>query len=501
MKSLLSMKNIVKSFSGITVLKGINLSVNRGEIVALLGENGAGKSTLMKIIAGVHSPTSGDIYLNGQKVNIINPKHSQELKISIIHQEFNLITDMTIAENIFLGQEKRKFSSVIDWKAMHRETKEVLKKVGIDHLPAEKLISDCSVAERQLIEIAKALSFDSEILIMDEPTATLNDKETQTLLNLMKNLRNSGLGIIFITHRLEEVIQVADRIEVLRDGEYIGSEKIENVTKDKMVSMMVGRDIEDLFPEKTVPSQEVVLEVSELAVKNRLKNISFNVHKGEVLGVAGLLGSGKTDLSKALFGLHKLQNGHIKLFGKEINTPKEAIDAGISLVTDDRKGEGLVLDLSVYENLLLPFYRKISKIGVLKKATMDQIVQRWVKDLQVKVHHPSVEVGTLSGGNQQKVVLGKWLQMNPKLLILNEPTRGIDIGAKTEIYKIIKDLTDEGISILLISSEMPELLGMAHRIIVLHEGKIGGELRAKEATQEKIFTLATGGDLVGQDNS
>lgn len=500
MATLLSMENIKKSFSGIKVLKGINLSVNSGEIVALLGENGAGKSTLMKIIAGVYGPTSGDVYLHGEKVTILNPKHSQELKISIIHQEFNLITDLTIAENIFLGREKRIFSGVIDWKSMYKETQEVLDKVGIGHLPANKLISDCSVAERQLIEIAKALSFDSEVLIMDEPTATLNDKETQTLLNLMTNLRENGLGIIFITHRLDEVTQVADRIVVLRDGEYIGSEKVVDVTKDKMVSMMVGRDIEDLFPDRTDASDELLLEVNNISVKNRLNNISFNVRKGEVLGVAGLLGSGKTDLSKALFGLYKLQEGSVKLDGGEILTPKQAIDAGISLVTDDRKGEGLVLGMSVYENMLLPFYRKISKTGILNKSKMDKIVDKWVKDLHVKVHHPSVEVGTLSGGNQQKVVLGKWLQMNPKLLILNEPTRGIDIGAKTEIYKIIKDLTNEGISILLISSEMPELLGMAHRIIVLHEGEISGELSAEEATQEKIFEYAAGGETVGENN-
>ncbi|MGM8364974.1 sugar ABC transporter ATP-binding protein [Virgibacillus sp. W0181] len=497
MTSLLALDNIQKSFSGIKVLKGINLSIDKGEIVALLGENGAGKSTLMKIIAGVYSPTAGDIYLNGEKVTILNPKHSQELKISIIHQEFNLITDLSIAENIFLGREKKKISGVIDWKMMREETKKVLEKVGITHLSPDTPISECSVAEQQLIEIAKALSFDSEVLIMDEPTATLNDKETQTLLNLMDTLRKSGLGIIFITHRLDEVVQVADRIVVLRDGEYIGSKNIEDASKDTMVSMMVGRDIADMFPERNEPSDEVIMNVKNLTVKNSLHDISFTVRKGEVLGVAGLLGSGKTELSKALFGLMKIQSGSVNFFGQKITTPKQAIDAGISLVTDDRKGEGLILDLSVYENLLLPFYRRIAKAGVLNKAKMDEAVKKWVKALQVKVHHPSVEVGTLSGGNQQKVVLGKWLQMNPKLLVLNEPTRGIDIGAKTEIYKIIKDLTDEGISIVLISSEMPELLGMAHRTIVLHEGKLTGELTAEEATQEKIFNYATGGETVG----
>lgn len=499
MTQLLHMKNIVKDFSGITVLKGINLTVDKGEIVALLGENGAGKSTLMKIIAGVHPPSSGEIYLHGKKVNIEGPKHSQELKISIIHQEFNLIPDMTIAENIYLGREMTKAVGVIDWKKMYKDTSSVLEKVGVGYLKPDALIADCSVAERQLIEIAKALSVDSEVLIMDEPTATLNDEETNRLLDLMNSLRNSGLGIIFITHRLDEVVAVADRIAVLRDGEYIGSEQVANVTKDDMVTMMVGRDIEDLFPTPSQSTDEIILEVENLAVKNRLHNVNFTLKKGEILGVAGLLGSGKADLSKALFGLYHIDNGHVKMNNKIIKNPKQAIDAGISLVTDDRKGEGLVLELSVYENLLLPFYRRLSKVGVLKKTKMDQIVDKWIKDLHIKVHHPEVEVGTLSGGNQQKVVLGKWLQMNPDVLILNEPTRGIDIGAKTEIYKIMKELTENGISILLISSEMPELLGMAHRIIVMHEGTVSGEMTAKEATQEKIFTYASGGEISNED--
>ncbi|MDV2684439.1 sugar ABC transporter ATP-binding protein [Alkalihalophilus lindianensis] len=498
MGHLLEMRDIKKSFSSIKVLKGINFSVKAGEIVALLGENGAGKSTLMKILAGVHEPTDGKIFLNDKEVSIDGPKHSQELGISIIHQEFNLIPDLTVAENIFLGREQQGVRGIISWKAMHTETNELLKKVGLKNVSPTQLIADCSVAQRQLIEIAKALSFESDVLIMDEPTATLNNEDTQTLLNLMKALSDEGLGIIFITHRLEEVVKVADRIVVLRDGEYIGSELVANVTKDDMVTMMVGRDITDLFPERTTPQEEVVLEVADLSVRNRLYDVSFKVKKGEILGVAGLLGSGKTDLSKALFGLHKRQSGSISMLGQDVETPKEAIDAGIALVTDDRKSEGVILDLSVYENLLMPFYRRISKTGILNKTKMDQIVDKWINDLKIKVHEPHVEVRTLSGGNQQKVVLGKWLQMNPKLLILNEPTRGIDIGAKTEIYKIMKDLTNEGIAIILISSEMPELLGMANRIAVMHEGRISGELPIEEATQEKIFYYATGGDTHGK---
>ncbi|WP_377887996.1 sugar ABC transporter ATP-binding protein [Alkalihalobacillus sp. R86527] len=498
MSHLLEMRDITKSFGSIKVLKGINLSVKEGEIVALLGENGAGKSTLMKILAGVHEPTSGEIYLSEKAVSIHGPKHSQELGVSIIHQEFNLIPDLTVAENIFLGREKQKIRGIIHWNDMHRETNELLKKVGLSRLDPAQLISECSIAERQLIEIAKALSFKSSVLIMDEPTATLNNEDTQTLLNLMKALAEEGLGIIFITHRLEEVSIVADRIVVLRDGEYIGSEAVANVSKDDMVSMMVGRDITDLFPERTIPSDDEVLQVKNLSIREGLYDVSLTVRKGEVLGVAGLMGSGKSELSKALFGLHKHQTGSVTMMNQKVTTPKEAIDAGIALVTDDRKSEGVILDLSVYENLLLPFYRRISRTGILKKTQMDSIVSKWIKDLRIKVHAPNVEVNTLSGGNQQKVVLGKWLQMNPNLLILNEPTRGIDIGAKTEIYKIIHDLTEEGISVILISSEMPELLGMANRIIVMNEGRITGELDVEEATQEKIFYYATRGDDHGK---
>jgi ribose transport system ATP-binding protein len=490
---LLKMVDITKSFHTIQVLKGINLTVHEGEIVALLGENGAGKSTLMKILAGVHQPTSGKILLNGDEVKIESPKHSQSLNISIIHQEFNLLKDLSVAENIFLGREWTKSKGIIDWKAMREETKKLLKMVGLEAISPEQLISSCSIAQRQLIEIAKALSFDAKILIMDEPSATLNNEDTEKLLKLMVSLKKKGMGIIFITHRLEEVTLVADRAVVLRDGEYIGSESVKNLTKDEMVSMMVGRDLTNLFPDKSVPKQETVLKVQGLSVKNKLRNVTFTVKKGEVLGVAGLMGSGKTELSRALFGLYTNKQGSIHMMGTDISSPKEAIDSGIALVTDDRKDEGLILDLSVFENLLLPFYRKASKGGIIRKKVTIPIADKWIKNLKIKTPGSNAEVRNLSGGNQQKVVLGKWLQMNPKLIILNEPTRGIDIGAKQEIYKIVRDLTDQGISVLLISSEMPELLGMAHLILVMNEGEIRGELVGEEATQERIFNYASGG--------
>jgi ribose transport system ATP-binding protein len=494
-KALLEMKGITKEFPGVKALDKVSIKVHESEILALLGENGAGKSTLMKVLAGVYQPSSGQIFINGEPVKIEGPKHSQNLGISIIYQEFNLIPYMSIAENIFIGREPRKIKGVLNRKKINEDTKKWLDKVGLKHLSPDSLISELSVAEQQLVEIAKALSFDSKIIIMDEPTAALNDADTNKLLNIMRDLKQQGMGIIFITHRLEEVEAVADRISVLRDGQYIGSELVKNVTRDDMVTMMVGRELTDLFPEKVNATDEVALEVKNLNVPGTLYDINFTVNKGEIVGIAGLMGSGKTELSRALFGLYKDMKGTVKVYEKMVRTPREAIDAGIALVTDDRKQEGLVLGLSVYENLLLPVYRKISKFGILQKRRKDEIVNRWIKDLKIKVHDPKVEVKTLSGGNQQKVVLGKWLQMNPKVLILNEPTRGIDVGAKAEIYQIMKRLTEDGIAIILISSEMPELLGMSHRILVMNEGRITAELKDIEATQEKIFYYASGGGV------
>jgi ribose transport system ATP-binding protein len=491
--ALLEMKAISKEFPGVKALDQVSIRVNHSEILALLGENGAGKSTLMKVLAGVYQPSQGEIHINGKPVKIESPKNSQNLGISIIYQEFNLIPYMTVAENIFIGREPRKTKGVIDRKQIRMDTRLWLDRVGLSRVAPDAQIAELSVAEQQLVEIAKALSFNSKIIIMDEPTAALNDEETNKLLSIMKDLKQQGMGVIFITHRLEEVQAVADSIAVLRDGKYIGSALVKDVSKDDMVTMMVGRELTDLFPDKGMPLNDICLEIKDVSVPDMLENINFHVKKGEILGIAGLMGSGKTELSKAIFGLYNNMTGTVKVDSKLIKGPRSAIDAGVALVTDDRKQEGLVLGLSVYENLLLPTYRKISKFGVLRKRKKDEIVNRWVHDLKIKVHDSRVEVRTLSGGNQQKVVLGKWLQMNPKVLILNEPTRGIDVGAKAEIYQIMKRLTGEGISIIMISSEMPELLGLSNRILVMNEGRITAELSEKEATQEKIFYYASGG--------
>jgi ribose transport system ATP-binding protein len=495
--ALLEMKEISKEFPGVKALDHVSIRVNQGEILALLGENGAGKSTLMKVLAGVYQPNNGEICINGNSVMIEGPKHSQNLGISIIYQEFNLIPHMSVAENIFIGREPRKTKGILDRKQLKQETRKWLDRVGLTKVSPDALIAGLSVAEQQLIEIAKTLSFNSKIIIMDEPTAALNDEETNKLFAIMKELKQQGMGVIFITHRLEEVLVVADSITVLRDGKYIGSALVKDVTKDDMVSMMVGRELTDLYPEKGTPSDQVCLEVKDVSVPGTLNSINFTVKKGEILGIAGLMGSGRTELSKAIFGLYSNMTGTVKVDSKVVKSPRGAIDAGIALVTDDRKQEGLVLGLSVYENLLLPTYRKIFRFGIQQKQKKDKIVNRWVTDLKIKVHDPMVEVRTLSGGNQQKVVLGKWLQMNPKVLILNEPTRGIDVGAKAEIYQIMKGLTEDGISIIMISSEMPELLGLSNRIMVMNEGRITAELSQNEATQEKIFYYASGGVMNG----
>lgn len=491
---LLALREIAKHFGAVRVLEAIDFSLEQGEVIALLGENGAGKSTLMKIIAGVHRPTAGEIVLNGKQVTIDSPKHSQELGISIIHQEFNLLRDMSIAENIFLGRMITNRFGTIDWKRMYRDTKALLERVGIGHLQPQTAVLNCSIAEQQLIEIAKALSFESSVLIMDEPTATLNNEETENLIRLMEELSGQGIGIIFITHRLDEVFKVANRAVVLRDGHLIGERIVGETSKDELVAMMVGRELKDIYPKRHIRAGDVVLEVKGVAVKDVLQDVNLTLREGEILGIAGLMGSGKTELSKALFGLYPGKEGEVRLHGKPVTSPRDAINKGLALLTDDRKDEGLVLDLSVRENLLMPNYRFLSKGGYLPKKPMKEIVSKWIGELAIKTSGPEAEVRTLSGGNQQKVVLGKWLERNPDVLILNEPTRGVDVGAKAEIYRLIQGLAKEGMGIIVISSEMPEILGLAHRVLVMNEGRITGELDIEEATQEKIFAYAVGGD-------
>lgn len=493
----LKMVGIGKTFPGVTALAGVDIEVGQGEILALLGENGAGKSTLMKVLVGVHQPDCGEIYIDGQKVAIQNPRQAHELGISIIYQEFNLIPFLSVAENVFLGREPRVIKGVVDWRRLYAQTTELLERVGLSHISPKNLVNELSIAEQQLVEVSKALSYATKIIVMDEPTAALNEEDTRRLINIMVGLKQQGMAIIFITHRLEEVGKVADRVTVLRDGRFIGSAAAQELSKDDIVRMMVGRDINDLYPKRNDKLGETVLEVLGLNFHDHLKDVSFRLAKGEILGVGGLMGSGSEYLAKALFGVYPKIQGTVTVEGrKPIVSIRDAIDSGVALVTDDRKGLGLVLSMSVGKNILIPTYRHLAKLGVLVNQTKHtDIIRKWIEKLKIKVHNPSVEVVTLSGGNQQKVVLAKWLEMNPKVLILQEPTRGIDVGTKGEIYQMMQNLTDEGKSIILISSEMPELLGMSHRILVMHAGRITAELLNEEATQEKIFIYATGGEV------
>ena len=496
MQPILELRDIDKTFIGVKALQDVHLTLYPGEVLALVGENGAGKSTLMKIIAGVHQPDSGQILMDGQPVRIESPKAAEALGISIIHQEFNLIPHLSIAENIFLGREPHYgYSGFINWKAMYRETREILGRLGLRRDPTVD-ISRLPVCEQQMVEIAKALSLDCRVMIMDEPTAALNDEETGNLFRMIDLLRQSGVGVIYISHRLEEIFKVANRVTVLRDGRYITTMNVGGTNKKELVQHMVGRDLTDYYPKQRNQRAAVALRVDGLSVYGHLRKISFEVHEGEVLGIAGLMGSGRTTLAKAIFGEYPISEGRIFVGGREvrIRSPRDAIRVGLSLVADKRKEEGLVLPMSVAENLTLSSMDKLVRSGgFIDRGKERNVITRDVELLKIKTQGTHLPVQYLSGGNQQKVVIGKWLETEPKVLIMNEPTRGIDVGAKAEIYQLISRLTSQGMAVIMISSEMPELLGMSDRILVMHEGKVTGEFSIEEATQENIMVCATGG--------
>ena len=501
---ILEMKNITKEFPGVKALNEVNFKVRRGEIHALVGENGAGKSTLMKILSGVYpyGTYTGEIVLNGEEQKFHKIKDSEHSGIAIIYQELALVKQMSIAENIFLGNEKAK-NGIIDWNTTINETKEILKEVGLKDNPLKKVIN-LGVGKQQLVEIAKAISKNVSLLILDEPTAALNETESANLLNIIRELKNKGVTCIYISHKLEEVRDIADSFTVLRDGKTIESrENDEAVTEDLIISMMVGRELTNRYPREEHFPADVVLDVKdwnvynpELPDKKVLTEINFVAKKGEILGVAGLMGAGRTELAMSLFGAYGVKkSGSIKIEGKEmvIKNPRDAINNGFCYLSEDRKANGLVLMMDVKENISLASMNRISRKGVLNENEEIKTANDYVKALSIKT--PSIEqkVNKLSGGNQQKVSLSKWLMANPKVLILDEPTRGIDVGAKYEIYTIMNQLVNEGVSIIMISSELPEILGMSDRILVLHEGKIAKELEYKDATQEKIMYYATGG--------
>lgn len=487
---ILQMKDIVKEFPGVKALDGVNLELYEGKVMGILGENGAGKSTLMKILSGVYKKDSGEIYYKGVLEEIRGPKDAQLKGISIIHQELNLIKDLSIGENVFLGREPMSSLGKIDWKKLHKDTNDLLRKLNLNN-DSKELVKNLSIGKQQMIEIAKALSLDAKIIIMDEPTAALTETESESLFNVIEELKNDGKSIVYISHRLKEIFKICDYVTALRDGKYVGTEDTKNLTEDKIIEMMVGRKLTEQYPSIEVPKGEVVLEVKNLS-NEYINDVSFKLHKGEILGISGLMGSGRTELAKTIYGYYKLNAGEIYVEGKKINnkSSKDALKNKIAYVSEDRKGDGLVISLSVKENMSLSSLDRLSNLLKIKKEEELQEVNEYVKKMNIKTPGIKQIVKNLSGGNQQKVSIGKSLMTNPEVLILDEPTRGIDVGAKKEIYDIINQLKEMGKGIIIISSEMPEILGMSDRILVLSNGRITGEFNKGEASQENIMKSA-----------
>ena len=493
---LLRMEGITKSFPGVNALNQCHFELHAGEVHALVGENGAGKSTMMKVLAGVYQKDAGQIFFKGQEVEIANPRAAQNLGISIIHQELNLMPHLTVAQNIFIGREPRSkgIPFFISDKDINRKTEELFERMHLKLDPTTK-VGTLTVAKQQMVEIAKALSFNAEILIMDEPTAALTESEIEELFRLIRQLRERGVGIVHISHRLEELKHISDRVTVMRDGQYINTVLTKETSIDQIINMMVGRTIFETSPE--IPedaSQDVVLEARNLNRGSVLKNISFSLRKGEILGFAGLMGAGRTETARAIFGADPYETGEIFVKGQKvtIKSPRDGVVCGIGYLSEDRKRYGLTINMDVKENIVMASLKKfMNVIGWMDFPRTKVIADRHVKSLNIKTPGLDQKVKFLSGGNQQKVVIGKWLTADTDILIFDEPTRGIDVGAKSEIYKLLNDLTRQGKSIIMISSELPEILRMSHRVVVMCEGRITGILDAKDATQESIMKLAT----------
>lgn len=508
-RPLLQVTQINKSFPGVLALQDVSLEVYPGEVLGLVGENGAGKSTLMKILSGVYQPDSGEIAFDGKPVVLHNPRQAQDLGIAIIYQEFNLMPNLSVEENVFVGREPNS-AKFVRWRALRRQTTQLLDQLGVRLNPGA-IVRDLSVAEQQMVEIAKALSLNARLVIMDEPTSALTDTEVAALFDIIRELKKRGLAVIYISHRMEEIFTICDRVTVLRDGQLAGNLPIAEATPDRIVRMMVGRPLGDLFrPEEAERRLEAlaehspapVLEVRHLSrtgtVQDEsaivLEDVSFSVRPGEIVGLAGLVGSGRTEIARAIFGADDYDRGEILIAGQpaRIHSPRQAIRLGIGLVPEDRKLQALVLGLAIRENIALSLLDRLSRFGIVRLGAERAVARRMVEALRVRT--PSIEqkVLNLSGGNQQKVVIAKWLALRPKILIMDEPTRGIDIGAKAEVHGLMHQLAADGVAILMISSELPEIIGMSDRVLVMRQGRIAGELPRHEATQEAIMSLATG---------
>jgi len=489
-ETLLKMDNISKSFSGVQVLNRVKLELAAGEVLGLLGENGAGKSTLMKILGGIVKKDSGDIWISGKIVDIDNPVAAAQQGISIIHQELVLVPELTVAENVFLGRLPRGF---IRWNEVYRKAQDLFDELGIDINPKTP-VGELPIASQQMVEIARAISKNAKIIVMDEPTSSLTEKETNILFGMIEKLKQRKVGIIYISHRLEEIFSICDRITVLRDGEFVGNKARSEVTEDDVVRMMVGRDLSSFYVKEDHDMGKVALQVKGLTKTGVFKDISFEVKEGEVLGISGLLGAGRSEVARALVGIDRFDSGEIQLFGKtlKIRKPIDAVEAGIVYIPEDRKKQGLFLQRSVAENLTVPIIKSLSKFNIISKKREYQVVNGLLEKFAIRTSNPKIAIRNLSGGNQQKVLLSRWLKSPPKVLILDEPTRGVDVGAKAEIYTFINDLAKRGMAIILISSDLPEVLTMSDRILVMREGTISGEVLRDEASEEVIMGYATG---------
>ncbi len=491
-ESILELKNISKSFAGVEVLHGVSFDLCPGEVHAMLGENGAGKSTLVKIITGVYQPDGGEIFLNGNQIHFAGAHESRQAGIAAIYQELSLFPDLDVAENIFVGRQPTTTGGRIDWRRLYREAGALLSSLGV-HLDLKQKARNLSIAQQQMVEVARAFSINAHILIMDEPTSSLTLNEVAELFSLVRRLRDEGTAIIFISHRLEELFEIADRVTVLRDGSFVGTRQVRDVTHDELIRMMVGRTISNLYPKQDVKAGDVALMVENLSLEGVFEDVSFELRRGEILGMAGLVGAGRTDVACTIFGIQTPARGRILIDGREVNitSPQQAIDLRLAYVPEDRQQHGLISRMNIINNISLPILELFSRRGWLNEKAERSASFQAARQMEIRANNISQKARELSGGNQQKVVLAKWLSTNPRILILDEPTRGIDVGTKAAVHALMSKLAADGMAILMISSELPEVLGMSDRIIVMHEGRITAEFSREEATQENVMAAAT----------
>ena len=490
---IVELSGIAKRFGAVQALREVNLNLYPGEVHALVGENGAGKSTLVKILAGIHRPDAGVMKVGGEAIELRSPTQAQALGIAVVQQEPMLFPDLDVAENVFMGRHPRDRFGRVDWKRMYREVDQLLASLDVplsSHTPVQGL----SVAEQQLVEIAKALSIQARVLVLDEPTAALSGHEVDELFAIVKQLRERGVAILFVSHRLEEVFAIADRLTIFRDGTYIITAPVSEMNTEELIKHMVGRELSNLFPKGEAEIGEVVLDVRHLTRPGVFADVSFQLRRGQILGFAGLVGAGRTEVARVLFGIDQAESGEIWLKGRQVHirSPKQAMNYGIAYVPEDRHQQGLVMNFSISANVTLPILKQVSRLGLVDPRLERKIAGEYSSQLHVRSAGVEQLVSALSGGNQQKVVLGKWLATNPSVLILDEPTRGIDVGAKAEVHRIISELASRGLAIILISSELPEVLAMADEVLVLHEGRVTGTFPRSEATQERVMFAATG---------